>query len=52
MVARQTMVAPASYSTPPRGARLDQISGNGVSTVPKDVAKFGPEKEIVARQRV
>ena len=44
MVARQTMFALVNHTTLPRGVRADEIDGNGVNTVLKDVAKSGPEK--------
>ena len=52
MVARQMMFTSESYTALPGGVRADEISGNGVSTVPKDVAKCGTEKRIFARQRL
>lgn len=52
MVARKMVLAQASYKAHYRGARADEISGNGVNMVPRDVANISPKENTFALQRL
>lgn len=52
MVARKLVLAQASYKAHSRGARADDISGNGVNVVPRDVANISLKENAFALQRL